>query len=377
MRIVVICGAGYISGKEKIMYSLLKGFDREGDDVFCITSTWGNGQFEDLLVTEQIKYAKIRLGFISKTWNWKAVKMTLEQFIYWPKLLFDYYKIIRSYKPDVIIHTNFHHLFLLFPVIQYGNAVHVYHSHESISNTKFYQKMFTRFQKKIKLFVGVSEYVTTKLTDLGISRNKAKTIYNGLENMERNAMPGITDGIFRMGIVGQVGAWKGHEDLILAAGIIRDQFPGLSFKLCIFGEGKPEIVQVLKELIHHNRLDEFVEWKGFVTDIKNIYPGLQVVCIPSRSEEPLATSALEAGLFALPVIVSSRGGFPEIVKHEYSGFIVAPHAPEEIAHWIGHIIEHPEQARQTGINHQRTVTQMFSYKNFISNWKSTLSSLIP
>jgi len=79
MKILIICGAGYVSGKEKIMFSMLKGFANQGDEVYCITSAWGNGQFEEMLVNEHISYKKIRLGFISKTFNWKAIKMTLDQ----------------------------------------------------------------------------------------------------------------------------------------------------------------------------------------------------------------------------------------------------------------------------------------------------------
>ena len=55
MRIVIICGAGYISGKEKIMFSLLNEFTKKGDDVYCVTSAWSNGQFESLLASKQIR----------------------------------------------------------------------------------------------------------------------------------------------------------------------------------------------------------------------------------------------------------------------------------------------------------------------------------
>ena len=147
MRIVIICGAGYISGKEKIMFSLLKGLAEEGDEVHCITSKWSNGQFEDLLIKGEINYSKIRLGFISKTMNWSSFRMTMEQLIYWPKLLFDYKRIISKFKPDVVIHTNFHHLFLLYPVVGTRKTINIYHSHESIGNTGFYKRLFNLFQK--------------------------------------------------------------------------------------------------------------------------------------------------------------------------------------------------------------------------------------
>ncbi len=376
MRIVIICGAGYISGKEKIMFSLLKEFTKEGDDVYCITSAWSNGQFESLLASKQIKYSKIRLGFISKTFNWGSFRMTMDQLFYWPRLLYNYKRIISDFKPDVVIHTNFHHLFLLYPVVSSRKTINVYHSHESIGNTKFYKRLFTAFEKKIRLFIGVSEYVTNKLRDLGISNDKLKTIRNGLEINEWHPRPFKPGSIFKIGIAGQVGAWKGHTDLLLALDILRNDHPGLQFRLYIFGDGAPAFLKELKELTDEKKLNEFVEWKGFVKEITDIYADLQVVCIPSRSEEPFATSALEAGLFGVPVIVTRRGGFPEIVEHGYNGFIVEHNNPKEIAHYLALLINDPGLALQTGLNHQKKVTREFSNEIFIGNWKDSLASLV-
>ena len=375
MRIVIICGAGYVSGKEKIMFSLLKGFADRGDNVYCITSAWSNGQFEDLLVSGKINYSKIRLGFISKTFNWKVLKMTMEQFIYWPRLLYDYKKIIYSFKPDIVIHTNFHHLFLLFPVVSPRKTINIYHCHESVANTKFYKRLFHLFQKKIKLFVSVSVYVTNKLKNLGLSTDKLKTIHNGVEIIEWKPNPFNRGSTFTIGIAGQVGLWKGHEELLLALDILRNNYRKTNFKLYIFGDGTPAFIKELKELINKKQLNEFVEWKGFVKDITNIYPDLQLVCIPSRSEEPFATAALEAGLFAVPVIVTRRGGFPEIVIHNYNGFIVEPNSPKEIAKYLALLIEDPGLAMKTGLNHQKKITQEFSTDHFISNWRNTLLQL--
>ena len=376
MKILIICGAGYVSGKEKIMFSMLKGFANQGDEVYCITSAWGNGQFEEMLVNEHISYKKIRLGFISKTFNWKAIKMTLDQLVYWPKLLYDYNKINKAFKPDVIIHSNFHHLFLLSPVIDKRKAVNVYHSHESIYNTKFYQKLFTGFQKKIQLFVGVSGFVTKKMIDLGISERYTKTIHNGLEIVGWKPNPFVPGKIFTIGIVGQVGRWKGHEDLVLALDILRKREPGLVFRLCIFGGGEPEFKNELEALIREKNLENYIEWKGFVKNIKEIYAGLQVVCVPTRTEEPFATSALEAGLYAIPVIVTRKGGFPEIVKEGHSGYIVEANDPGAIADKLAMLIKDPSLAAQAGLNHQRIVTEVFSFQNFINNWKSTLTALV-
>ena len=118
-----------------------------------------------------------------------------------------------------------------------------------------------------------------------------------------------------------------------------------------------------------------VEWQGFVKDIRDIYAGLQVVCVPTRTEEPFATSALEAGLFGVPVIVTRKGGFPEIVQDGHSGYIVDAENPSAIAEKLAILIKNPSLAAQLGLNHQRIVTEKFSFQQFISNWKSTLAAV--
>ncbi len=232
------------------------------------------------------------------------------------------------------------------------------------------------FDKKVKLFVGVSEYVTNKMVNLGISANKTKAIQNGVEIIEWTPKQFNPGSIFNIGIAGQVGAWKGHEDLLLAIEILKNKYPGLKFKLNIFGDGLPLFVGQMKELIAEKQLQEYVEWKGFVKDIKNIYGDLQVVCIPTRTEEPFATSALEAGLFAMPVIVTNRGGFPEIVKHGHNGFIVNANDPAEIAGYLYQLIKDPAKAREMGLNHQQIITKQFSYRDFIINWEKAVETLI-
>ena len=354
---------------------MLKGFAAQGDDVMCVTSSWGNGQFEEMLVEEQIKYVKLRIGFISKTLNFSAIRMTLEQLAYWPGLLLRFRHVLKSFSPDVVIHCNFHHLFLLSPVIDKRKSVHIYHSHESIHNTTFYKRLFTGFKKKIRLFVGVSGFVTQKMVDLGIEGRFAKTIHNGLEVIGWKQQPFKPGDLFTIGIAGQIGRWKGHEDLVEALSILKEKEPGLAFRLRIFGGGQPDFRKELESLVALKGLQHLVEWKGFVKDISEIYAGLHVLCVPTRTEEPFATSALEAGLFAVPVIVTRKGGFPEIVQDGHSGYIVEAGNPSAIAEKLAILIKNPSLAAQAGLNHQRIVTERFSFQHFINSWKSTLAAL--
>lgn len=371
MRILVICGAGYISGKEKVTLALLKGLKNTGHEVFCIISNWANGEFEKKLAEENIRYKKLRIGFLSKTLDRAAVKMTLLQGWYWPGLLLRYRSLVKKFRPDVVVHTNFHHLFLLYPALQTRGQVHLYHSHESIINSGFYSKLFKRFEKKISWFIGVSHFVTKRLADLGLVQTK--TIYNGVDAID----PGKSEKrnpLFTIGIIGQVGEWKGHRDLVEAVAILQEDSSLPPFRVEIYGKGPVAFIEEVKNLIAQKQLDDRFAWKGYESELVNIYSGLDVVCVPSRSEEPFGLSAVEPGLFSLPVIVSNRGGLPEIVKHEQNGFIIDAGAPAQLAQYLRLLMLDKPLAQKMGIRHREIVLKEFTNEKFIADWNALLSA---
>ena len=73
---------------------------------------------------------------------------------------------------------------------------------------------------------------------------------------------------------------------------------------------------------------ELVRWHEFVPDRRDIYGNLDVCVMPSRTAEPFGLSALEAGFFGLPSVVTRRGGLPEIIEHEVNGLVVEAERPE-------------------------------------------------
>lgn len=347
---------------------LLKGLKETGHEVCCAVSNWSNGEFTARLQQEHIPYKKLRLGFLSKTLDRAAVKMTLLQGWYWPGLLLRYRSLTRQFRPDVVIHTNFHHAFLLYPALQARDQLHMYHSHESILNAGFYSKLFKRFEKRIRVFIGVSQFVTRRLAALGLSHTR--TIYNGVTPIDPPQKE-VTGNVFTIGIVGQVGAWKGHEDLVDALELLQRQ-SAVPFRLFIYGNGPAGFIASVKQRIAGKGLEDLVTWKGYESELANIYRDLDVVCVPSRSEEPFGLSAVEPGLFSLPVIVSNRGGLPEIVRHEQNGFITDAGAPDQLARYLQVLLEDRALAQQMGQRHRAIVLQEFTYRKFITDWNTLL-----
>src|SRR5689334_22663611 len=134
MKVVLICGAGIVSGKEIMSLALLKGLKERGHECICVSSSWGSPLFRSRLTELGIPYRIFRIGFISKTLQWEAIRMSLHQLLYLPGLYLNYLRLMRSERPDLVIHTNFHHVFLLLPVLSRKN---VYWSHEIVGQSRF------------------------------------------------------------------------------------------------------------------------------------------------------------------------------------------------------------------------------------------------
>jgi glycosyltransferase involved in cell wall biosynthesis len=347
VKILFICGGGIVSGKEIITLSLMDGLRARGHEVRCVTSTWGAGEFAERLNAGQTPFIKLPLGFISKTLSLSAIRMTLHQMLKMPRLWLGYKSYLREFKPDVVVQTNFHHAFLLWPLMEARNTI--FHVHDPVSQTGFYRRLFKFLNRKLCAFVGVSDFIRDMIIQLGVPPEKVFSVRNGIdikgieEKIDERAeviagkRQGQTTGAVKIGIVGQVGEWKGHDDFVEAlAGLRKDAF---SFHGVIYGNGDASYIKSLKEKIDDYKLSEHVEWAGFVNDAKRIFSATDICIVPSRSQDPCPTVAIEAAHFGVPLIATRQGGLPELVLDGETGYLVDARSPEQITEKLRLLIQ--------------------------------------
>src|SRR5687768_16657497 len=115
MTIAIVCGAGIVSGKEIMALELGSGLHAAGHSVVYVTSQWGDGHFSRRLRAMDFPFYRMRLGFISAALSVDSIRMTADQMARWPKLVYDYRRFLAQEQPRHVIHTNWHHLLLLWP----------------------------------------------------------------------------------------------------------------------------------------------------------------------------------------------------------------------------------------------------------------------
>ena len=368
--VIIVCGAGFVSGKEIVSLSLARGLRDAGWNVEFVTSQWGDGEFVRRLEQDGFKYQRLRIGFISASLRIKPLMMTLDQMRYWPALACGYVCLVAAAAPRAVIHTNWHHALLLMPFL--NSHRDIFWVHEIIPNTQRYRLVFRGIAKRVNRIVCVSRAVAHSILALGVPQSRIMIVYNGVPRV--GSMPRSTErGTLQLGIVGQIGPWKGHEDLLDALALLaRD---AIRFKLRIFGAGNPNYVASLKRKMSNLNLENEVEWCGFVSDQSRIFADVDVCVVPSRSEDPLPTAALEAGAFGRPVIGSSRGGLPEIVEQGVTGFLVEPQRVDQLAQAIKTFACQPNLLNTMGEAARKRVEAEFSIDSFVNQFIAVIEEI--
>lgn len=365
----IVCGAGMVSGKEIMALELGKGMRAYGKQIVYATSSWSDNEYSKRLSSFEFSFYRMRLGFISAALTLDSIKMTVEQIIYWPILLYQYYTFLRKEKPINVIHTNWHHLIMLWPFINAERDV--FWLHEVIPIKKRYSILFSMLSRRIGFFVVVSEAVAESLVKIGVRADQIQVIHNGILDPASASIAARTSTGYDIGIVGQIGFWKGHEELLLAFYQISAIHP--KSKLHIFGNDRGEFAEHLKRTAHMLNISPRIIWHGFMEKLTDIYLRIDICAVPSRSEDPLPTSAIEAAFYGVPVIATSKGGLPEIVVDGVTGYLVEANEPCGIAKRLDELLRQPILRVKMGNAARERAVQRFNRDRFIKDFIRMLS----
>jgi glycosyltransferase involved in cell wall biosynthesis len=363
----IICGAGYISGKEIVTLELALGLQESGFDIDVATTRWGNGEFAQRLHNCSIRSRPMWLGYISATPKLSELRMTADQVVHLPALYWSYRDFIRNVEPTKIIHTNWHHLLLLMPFLRCDRDL--FWVHEIVPNKVQYRRLFAMFAGRLSDFVAVSDAVRRSIIDLGVPNRQVRVIHNGISPFEITNRP-QDQSMIRIGIVGQIGAWKGHEDLIEAFALVAKRNPRA--ELHIFGTDTSGYAQTLRNLVGTHKLSDRVHWHGFEPDRSKIYSNLDVCVVPSRFHDPLPTAAIEAAMAGLPCVATRKGGLPEIVQDGVTGLLVEASRPSELAEAVEKLAINPRLRTGMGTAARQLALDRFNREHFVKEFANLL-----
>lgn len=369
MRLMFFCGGTTVFGMEKVALTLMKGLQERGHGVFCVASGWTDGDFPGRLETLGIPFAQLHLGKITKRLHPKYLWWMANTLLYWPGAWLRARRLLREFRPEVVLLYQPDHLVLLHGLLKGRRCA--FHVHDLEAPTPYRRRLLRWTDPVVERYVAVSNFVRERLVARGIAAEKTCVIYNGLDApaaAPEAETPRSAGAAVRIGIVGQVGEWKGHLDFLEALALLEKK--GLPFEGHIFGEGSPRFKAELREKIAASGLLGRITWHGYVRDTEAIYASLDVVAMPSVHEEPFGLIPCEAGLRGLPAVVARRGGLPEVVEDGVTGFIVDAQRPAQMAERLAMLIVDPGMRQAMGARARASVERRFSRARMVAEFEA-------
>lgn len=114
----------------------------------------------------------------------------------------------------------------------------------------------------------------------------------------------------------------------------------------------------IEDYVVEKNLSKSVYFLGFVEDVSDVFKHASLLLITSKIEG-LGTAILEAFHHRVPVVATSAGGIPEIVRHEKTGMLASIASSKEAATHVEAVLEQPQLSSLLTENGYRLVSEEF------------------
>lgn len=173
-----------------------------------------------------------------------------------------------------------------------------------------------------------------------------------------------------IGYIGRLDEAKGVCTFLSAIPVLSRTDNDLRFLI----GGSGPLYDPIKKILEDERLSEFVSLPGWIPHdmIADYLNDLKILVLPSFSEG-LPTIVLEAMACGTPVLATSVGCVPDIVREGETGFLLDTNSPESIADRIREIL-HRTDLDRIAENAKLKVEQDFSFDITVQNYRNILAS---
>ena len=214
----------------------------------------------------------------------------------------------------------------------------------------------------------VDEYLRERFA---LPATKRFVVENGVDLANYLAVPDRIRGkeiVF--GFAGRMAPEKNHHILFEAFAMARRKYSNI--RLRILGGGGLE--EQLKEQVRNLEMEHAIEFCGFGDDVAGFLGTLDFYILPSKFEaHPL--SLIEAIASGLPVVATTVGGVPTMVKNTNCGWLVEPNSPEALLAGIELALASPDRTEITARARHLT-TELYSAERMAADYEAVYRRLL-
>ncbi len=222
--------------------------------------------------------------------------------------------------------------------------------------------------------IAVSEEVRDRLLHAGVPRDRVSLIANGVDTapfqQDRRAEPD-SDRRLTVGFVGRLSHEKGVDLFLQAAASVLKKHPETRF--VVFGEGPDR--PALEKLSDSLDLKHRVSLPGRRDDMPAVYASLDLLVSSSR-QEGLPISLLEAMAGGLPIVATSVGEVPSLIRHQQTGLLVAPNDVPALSQAIITLLSDPALRQRVGRQARCLVETEFSARQMTEHYRRLYTDLL-
>ena len=182
---------------------------------------------------------------------------------------------------------------------------------------------------------------------------------------------GISSSDFLVGTVCMVRSWKGIEDFLQAAHLLRKE---KNIRWVIIGGGYLDSYQ--KKAITM-QLDSLVAFTGHLESPFGAIAALDAFALLSTNHEGVSQASLQAAYLAKPLITTPTGGLKEVCIPHITGLQVPVFSPQKVADAVLDLQKNPELCRRLGKKAREHVEKHFMFADMLDQMETIYWKLCP
>lgn len=329
--VLLVIGQLHLGGTERQLVLLAQSLKQAGLAVH-VAALYDGGHYEDELRSDGIPVW--RGGVARKRQVWKLFASLVRFFLH-----------VRRLRPDVVHAFLLHTCIIAGPVARAAGVPVVVAGRRSLGDFLDGRPALELAQRltsgTFHAFVANAEAVAADaLRREGLAPERMHVITNALPDPvlagPRDPERPWSDPPVLLTVANLI-AYKGHADLLVAVGRLRERVV-----LRFVGEG-PERERLAALA---GELDVCVEFLGARPDVPSLLRSSDVFVLPSH-QEGMSNALMEAAAAGLPCVATDVGGNREVLGD--TGLLCRAHDPDDLARALGQVLADPPTARALGL----------------------------
>ncbi|MDR7240109.1 glycosyltransferase family 4 protein [Neobacillus drentensis] len=210
------------------------------------------------------------------------------------------------------------------------------------------------------------------LINLGAKENKITTVYTGIDfgggSNQKKSKKSKRNTVITC--VSRLRPRKGHEYLFQALALMKDKLKNVEVRIVGDGEMRMTLEKQVSELKLKN-----VTFLGSRDDVPKLLRESDIFVLPTTSDT-LPISIIEAMFSNQAILTTNCGGIPEIIKDNYSGFIVEPANPKQLAEKLSLLLRKESLRTELAGNAQAFALQHLTVSTMVQRIEEIYQSLL-